>query len=94
MWPVPKDKWCPPCYPGSPTLPPVICRSYTGRGGAGVSLGAIRGQFIDTLNIGRIDAPDYLPAGSHCSPLITCNGKPVLERPHLIFPAEIMRGAA
>ncbi len=85
--------FCPPCYAGSPTLPPVICRSYTGRPWAGLGPKQLRAEFLVSPIIGKIDAPDFLPCGSHCAPHITVNGLPLLERAHSIFPREIEREA-
>lgn len=91
---VPFILFCPPCFAGAASLPPVACNSYTGRRLAGLTVDSLRGAFLHDDLIGRIDAPAYLPAGAHCAPRITVNGQPVIERPHIIYPAEIAREAA
>lgn len=84
--------WAMPCYPGSPKLPPVICRSYTGRPAAGCKAKDIRDGFhIADAFAGQLDAPPVIPAGSHCAPKITVNGLPAIERPSSIYPAEVGR---
>lgn len=84
--------YCPPAYPGSMDLPPVICRTFTGMKWAdGMKLEDIRPEFLNDLSGGNLDAPLRLPAGSHCSPRITRNGVWITERPHSIFPREVFR---
>lgn len=85
--------YCPPCFPGSLSLPPVFCRSYTGRRWGGIGYEELRGEFLHDLCIGHIDAPNFIPAGAHCAPRITVSGRPLLARAHTIFPAEIEREA-
>jgi hypothetical protein len=83
--------YCPPCYPGSMTLPPVCCRTYTGRRWNGISLEDIRPGFHHLIE--QLDAPNFIPAGSHCAPSVTVNGRPLMRRAQTIFPREIDREA-
>jgi len=77
-------------YPGSLSLPPVICSSFTGRSFRTVPIESIRGRFIDTAS-GPLDAPERLPGGSHLSERITYNGKPLMRRAQTIYAYEVAR---
>ncbi|MRR49410.1 MAG: hypothetical protein EG825_00620 [Rhodocyclaceae bacterium] len=83
--------WAKTAYPGSITLPPVICRSHTGRSFRSLASDAIRCSFLAHDGGGPLDAPDWLPAGSHQGPNVTINGLPSMERPHTIYHAEVRR---
>lgn len=51
----------------------------------------IRGVFLDDQAGGPLDAPDFLPAGSHEGENVTCNGLPLNRRAPLIYPREVTR---
>jgi len=87
------SQYCSPAYPGSMSLPPVICNTFTGRVWEGLQLEQMRPGFVTAVEIGmgRLDAPARIPAGSHCAPRVTCNGLPVIERPGAIYPREVSR---
>lgn len=82
--------WNPVAYGGSQSLPPVICRSVTGRAFRSLGLNQVRGSFIDCVS-GPIDAPDSLPAGSHLGENVTCNGLPLMRKAQTIFAREVPR---
>lgn len=74
--------WAVACWPGSQTLPPVLCVSYTGSP-AGTRLSNFR--WFSPL-FGSIDAPEYLPAGSHHSSTTS-----PLVRPGVIYASATLR---
>lgn len=80
----------PTAYAGSLSLPPVICRSYSGRSFQSIGIQHVRARFLDTIH-GPLDAPDRLPGGSHQGENVTCNGKPVMRKAQIIFAHEVQR---
>lgn len=82
--------WNPVCYGGSLSLPPVICRSVTGRTFRALPLSMIRGSFLDAVS-GPLDAPDRLPGGSHLGENVTCNGLPLMRKAQTIYANEVLR---
>lgn len=80
----------PACYGGSLSLPPVVCRSFTGRSFRALGMDMIRGSFLDTAS-GPIDAPERLPAGSHLGEKITVGGRPLMRKAETIYAAEVQR---
>ena len=87
---VPFFTWNPVCYGGSQSLPPVFCRSFTGRSFRTLEIERIRGCYLDTLS-GPLDAPEYLPAGSHLGERVTCNGEYLIRKAVLIYAREVQR---
>lgn len=83
-------EWNPTAYGGSLSLPPVICRSTTGRSVRALNPEQVRGAFIDSAS-GPLDAPDYLPAGSHLGENVTCNGLPICRKAQTIYAKEVRR---
>ena len=80
----------PAAYAGSLSLPPVMCRSVTGRSFRSLGFDQVRGSFL-TSESGPIDAPDYLPAGSHLGERVTCNGQPIMRKAQTIYGSEVAR---
>lgn len=87
---IPFITWNPTCYGGSLSLPPVICRSVTGRAFRSLDFSGIRGSFLDSAS-GPLDAPEKLPAGSHLGENVTCNGKPMMRKAQTIYAREVAR---
>lgn len=82
--------YSPLAYGGSLSLPPVVCRSATGRHFRSLNLEQIRICFFDTIS-GPLDAPDRIPAGSHLGENVTCNGVPLNRKAQTIYAAEVQR---
>lgn len=87
---IPFITWNPTCYGGSLSLPPVICRSVTGRAFRSLGFSTIRGAYLDNIS-GPIDAPEKLPAGSHLGENVTCNGQPIMRKAQTIYAREVSR---
>lgn len=82
--------WNPMCYGGSLSLPPVFCRSFTGRSFRSIDFDQVRGSFLDVAS-GPLDAPETLPAGSHMGEWVTCNGQPLMRKAQTIYAREVPR---
>lgn len=83
-------QWNPVCYGGSKSLPPVVCRSFSGHSFRSLRFDQVRTGFFDSA-FGPLDAPETLPAGSHLGERVTCNGKPLMRKAQIIYAHEVPR---
>ena len=83
-------EYSPIAYAGSMSLPPVICRSVTGRSFRSLGLPQVRGSFLDAIH-GPLDAPEHIPAGSHLGENVTCGGQPIQRKAQTIYAREVQR---
>lgn len=83
-------QWSPMAYPGSKSLPPVLCTSFTGRSFRSLGFEQVRGSYLDSFS-GPIDAPPTIPAGSHKGEWVTCNGEPLMRKAPMIYAGEVER---